>query len=112
MVSDERVRKIAFTGSIEEGKRLMALCSETVTKVSLELGANCPFIVFEDADIDLAVKDAVDARFRHSGQAAMCANRFFVHENVYDVLAIPRSLNIECKLAGRSSRKSPGDGHD
>ncbi|SAL85966.1 succinate-semialdehyde dehydrogenase [Caballeronia arvi] len=62
----------------------MALSSETLKKVSLELGANCPFIVFEDADVDLAVKGAIDARFRHSGQAAMCANRFFVHEEVYD----------------------------
>jgi succinate-semialdehyde dehydrogenase/glutarate-semialdehyde dehydrogenase len=75
---------VSFTGSIDEGKRLMTLCASTVKKMSLELGANCPFIVFDDADIDLAVKGALDARFRHSGQAAMCANRFFVHEDVYE----------------------------
>jgi succinate-semialdehyde dehydrogenase / glutarate-semialdehyde dehydrogenase len=84
LVSDDIVRKVSFTGSVDEGKRLMSLCASTVKKVSLELGANCPFIVFADADVDLAVKGALDARFRHSGQAAMCANRFFVHEDVYE----------------------------
>ncbi|WP_277186776.1 NAD-dependent succinate-semialdehyde dehydrogenase [Caballeronia sp. BR00000012568055] len=84
LLASNDVRKISFTGSIDEGKRLMSMCSDTVKKVSLELGANCPFIVFADADIDLAVKGALDARFRHSGQAAMCANRFFVHEDVYE----------------------------
>ncbi|MFX1689675.1 NAD-dependent succinate-semialdehyde dehydrogenase [Paraburkholderia sp. A2RI-6] len=84
LVASAKVRKVSFTGSIDEGKRLMGLCSNTIKKVSLELGANCPFIVFEDADIDLAVKGALDARFRHSGQAAMCANRFFVHDAVYE----------------------------
>ncbi|MPW23513.1 aldehyde dehydrogenase family protein [Paraburkholderia sp. CNPSo 3157] len=83
LASHAGVKKVSFTGSIEEGKRLMAVCSTTVKKVSLELGANCPFIVFDDADIELAVKGAVDARFRHSGQAAMCANRFLVHTDVF-----------------------------
>jgi succinate-semialdehyde dehydrogenase/glutarate-semialdehyde dehydrogenase len=84
LVSHAGVRKVSFTGSIDEGKRLMALCSATVKKVSLELGANCPFIVFDDADVELAVKGAIDARFRHSGQAAMCANRFLVQTGVYE----------------------------
>jgi succinate-semialdehyde dehydrogenase/glutarate-semialdehyde dehydrogenase len=84
LASHPGIRKVSFTGAINEGKRQMALCSATVKKVSLELGANCPFIVFDDADIDLAVKGAIDARFRHSGQAAMCANRFFVHTDVYE----------------------------
>lgn len=84
LLASPGVRKVSFTGSIDEGKRLMTLCASTVKKMSLELGANCPFIVFDDADIDLAVKGALDARFRHSGQAAMCANRFFVHEDVYE----------------------------
>ncbi|MFK4448264.1 acyl-CoA reductase-like NAD-dependent aldehyde dehydrogenase [Caballeronia udeis] len=61
MVSNAGVRKVSFTGSIDGGKRLMGLCSATVKKVSLELGANCPFIVFDDADVDLAVKGAIDA---------------------------------------------------
>ncbi|HXZ09964.1 MAG TPA: NAD-dependent succinate-semialdehyde dehydrogenase [Paraburkholderia sp.] len=84
MLSNPHVRKLSFTGSLDEGKRLMALCAATFKKVSLELGANCPFIVFDDADIDLAVTGAINARFRHTGQAAMCANRFFVHEDVYE----------------------------
>ncbi len=84
LATSPEVRKVSFTGSVEEGKRLMSLCSPTLKKVSLELGANCPFIVFPDANIDLAVKGAMDARFRHSGQAAMCAHRFFVHEDVYE----------------------------
>ena len=66
LVSNTGIRKVSFTGSINEGKRLMSLCSATVKKVPLELGANCPLIVFDDADIDLAVKGAIDARFRHS----------------------------------------------
>ncbi|KAA1016188.1 NAD-dependent succinate-semialdehyde dehydrogenase [Paraburkholderia panacisoli] len=84
LASSPAVRKVSFTGTVEDGKRLMAMCASTVKKVSLELGANCAFIVFNDADVDLAVKGALDARFRHSGQAAMCANRFFVHEDVYE----------------------------
>jgi succinate-semialdehyde dehydrogenase/glutarate-semialdehyde dehydrogenase len=102
MVSNAGVRKVSFTGSIDEGKRLMALCSATVKKVSLELGANCPFIVFDDADIDLAVKGAIDARFRHSGQAAMCANRFLVHMDVFD--------DFVTRLVAKVSALTLGDG--
>ena len=102
LVSNARVRKVSFTGSIDEGKRLMALCSNTVKKVSLELGANCPFIVFNDADIGLAVKGAIDARFRHSGQAAMCANRFLVHTDVYE--------SFITRLVTKVSALTVGDG--
>ncbi|SAK66428.1 NAD-dependent succinate-semialdehyde dehydrogenase [Caballeronia ptereochthonis] len=104
MLANEDVRKVSFTGSIEEGKRLMALCSSTVKKMSLELGANCPFIVFADADIDLAVKGALDARFRHTGQAAMCANRFFVHEDVYETFV--------AKLVSKVALLKVSDGMD
>ena len=102
MLLNAGVRKVSFTGAIDEGKRLMALCSDSVKKVSLELGANCPFIVFDDAEIDLAVKGAIDARFRHSGQAAMCANRFLVHTNVYD--------SFVTRLVDKVSALSLGDG--
>ena len=102
MVSNAGVRKVSFTGSIDEGKRLMALCSATVKKVSLELGANCPFIVFDDADIDLTVKGAIDARFRHSGQAAMCANRFLVHTDVFE--------DFVTRLVAKVSALTLGDG--
>jgi len=102
MVSNDGVRKVSFTGSIDEGKRLMALGAATVKKVSLELGANCPFIVFDDADIDVAVKGAIDARFRHSGQAAMCANRFLVHTDVYE--------DFVSRLVAKVSSLMLGDG--
>jgi succinate-semialdehyde dehydrogenase/glutarate-semialdehyde dehydrogenase len=102
LAANGSVRKVSFTGSIDEGKRLMALCSTTVKKISLELGANCPFIVFDDADLDLAVKGAVDARFRHSGQAAMCANRFLVHADVYE--------SFVTRLVARVSALTVGDG--
>jgi succinate-semialdehyde dehydrogenase/glutarate-semialdehyde dehydrogenase len=84
MLDSPVVRKVSFTGAIEDGKKLMAQCAKTVKKVSLELGANSPLIVFEDADLELAAKGALAARFRHTGQAAMCANRFLVHEKVHD----------------------------
>jgi succinate-semialdehyde dehydrogenase/glutarate-semialdehyde dehydrogenase len=102
MTSSVHLRKISFTGAIDDGKKLMAQCSSTVKKLSLELGANCPFVVFADADIDLAVKGALDARFRHSGQAAMCANRFFVHESVYE--------QFVSALASRVSALKVGNG--
>jgi succinate-semialdehyde dehydrogenase/glutarate-semialdehyde dehydrogenase len=84
MLDSPVIRKVSFTGESSEGKRIMARCAETVKKVSLELAGNAPFILFEDGDLDLAVKGAVAARFRHTGQAAMCANRFLVHEATHD----------------------------
>lgn len=84
MLDNPIVRKVSFTGASNEGKRVMARCAETVKNVSLELGANSPFILFDDGDLDLAVRGAVAARFRHTGQAAMCANRFLIHETRHD----------------------------
>jgi len=78
------VRKITFTGSTNVGKLLMKDASQTVKRVSMELGGNAPFIVFEDADLELAVDGAINAKFSSSGQQCVCANRIFVHENVYD----------------------------
>ncbi len=77
------VRKLSFTGSTPVGKQLMAACSETVKKVSLELGGHAPFIVFDDADIDAAVVDAVASKYRNSGQTCVCTNRFIIQEGVY-----------------------------
>jgi len=76
------VRKITFTGSTRVGKLLMKMSSETVKKVSLELGGNAAFVVFDDADIDQAVKAAVASKFRNAGQTCVCADRFIVHEKV------------------------------
>ena len=81
------VRKFTFTGSTEVGKLLMAQCAGTVKKVSLELGGNAPFIVFDDADIDAAVEGAMLSKFRNTGQTCVCANRLFVQDGVYDKFA-------------------------
>lgn len=78
------VRKLGFTGSTAVGKKLMAQCAGQVKKVSLELGGNAPFIVFDDADIDAAVEGAILCKFRNSGQTCICANRIFVQEGIYD----------------------------
>lgn len=78
------VRKFSFTGSTEIGRQLMAQCASTVKKVSLELGGNAPFIVFEDADLQAAVQGVIVAKFRNAGQTCVCANRLFVQRNIYD----------------------------
>ncbi len=81
------VRKFTFTGSTEIGKRLMAQCTGTMKKVSMELGGNAPFIVFDDADLDAAVVGAMASKYRNTGQTCVCANRFLVQDGVYDAFA-------------------------
>ena len=81
------VRKLSFTGSTQVGKLLMRQCSDTVKKVSLELGGNAPFIVFDDADLDAAVAGAIASKYRNAGQTCVCANRILVQEGVYDPFA-------------------------
>jgi succinate-semialdehyde dehydrogenase/glutarate-semialdehyde dehydrogenase len=81
------VRKFSFTGSTEVGKQLMRQCASTVKKVSFELGGNAPFLVFDDADLDQAVKGAMASKFRNMGQTCVCANRFLVQDGVYDAFA-------------------------
>lgn len=78
------VRKITFTGSTEVGKKLIQMSASTVKKVSMELGGNAPFLVFDDADLDRAVEGAVMAKYRNSGQTCVCTNRFFVQAGIYD----------------------------
>jgi len=87
LTSNPLVRKISFTGSTEVGKRLMAQASTTVKKLSLELGGNAPFIVFDDADLDAAVEGAIVSKYRNTGQTCVCANRLLVHAPVYDAFA-------------------------
>jgi succinate-semialdehyde dehydrogenase/glutarate-semialdehyde dehydrogenase len=84
LTSNPTVRKITFTGSTRVGKLLMAQSSDHVKRVSLELGGNAPFIVFDDADLDAAVAGAMASKFRNAGQTCVCANRFYVHDAVYD----------------------------
>ena len=81
------VRKLSFTGSTEVGKLLMEQCAGTIKKVSLELGGNAPFIVFDDADLDAAVEGAIASKYRNAGQTCVCANRLLVQSGVYDAFA-------------------------
>ena len=81
------VRKLSFTGSTEVGKVLMAQCAQTVKKISLELGGNAPFIVFDDADLDAAVEGAIASKYRNTGQTCVCVNRIYVQDSVYDAFA-------------------------
>ncbi|KAK3693519.1 succinate-semialdehyde dehydrogenase NADP+ [Podospora appendiculata] len=87
LTSDPAIRKISFTGSTPVGKLLMKQCSTTLKKLSLELGGNAPFIVFDDADVDAAVTGAIASKFRSSGQTCVCANRIFVQRGIYDAFA-------------------------
>ena len=87
LTSNPTVRKISFTGSTAVGKVLMAQCAGTVKKVSLELGGNAPFIVFDDADLDAAVEGAIVSKYRNTGQTCVCANRLLVQSSVYDDFA-------------------------
>jgi len=87
MTTNPIVRKLTFTGSTEIGKQLMSQCAGTVKKVSLELGGNAPFIVFDDADLDEAVKGAIASKYRNTGQTCVCANRLLVQNGVYDAFA-------------------------
>ncbi|WP_346839159.1 NAD-dependent succinate-semialdehyde dehydrogenase [Microbulbifer sp. SAOS-129_SWC] len=87
MTGNPLVRKFTFTGSTAVGKQLMAQCADTIKKTSMELGGNAPFIVFDDADLDEAVKGAIICKYRNAGQTCVCANRIFVQEGVYDQFA-------------------------
>ena len=87
MTGNQKVRKLSFTGSTAVGKKLMAQCADGMKRVSLELGGNAPFIVFDDADLDAAVAGAIASKYRNSGQTCVCANRLFVQDGVYDAFA-------------------------
>ncbi|MGB5133326.1 MAG: NAD-dependent succinate-semialdehyde dehydrogenase, partial [Steroidobacteraceae bacterium] len=109
LTGDARVRKLSFTGSTEIGKLLMAQCSKTMKKVSLELGGNAPFIVFDDADLDAAVLGAIASKYRNTGQTCVCANRLLVQSGVYDafaakLIATVRKLRVGDGLAGETDQ--------
>ena len=84
LLTDPRVRKLSFTGSTDVGRKLMHQCADQIKKVSLELGGNAPFIVFDDADLDAAVEGAMASKYRNSGQTCVCANRILVQSSVYE----------------------------
>lgn len=100
--SNPKVRKLTFTGSTEVGRILMAQCAEQIMKVSLELGGNAPFIVFDDADLDAAVEGAMISKFRNNGQTCVCANRIYVQDGVYE--------EFSKKLSARVAAMAVGDG--
>jgi succinate-semialdehyde dehydrogenase/glutarate-semialdehyde dehydrogenase len=104
LTSSSIVRKLSFTGSTETGRQLMAQCAGTIKKVSLELGGNAPFIVFDDADLDAAVEGAIASKYRNTGQTCVCANRLLVQDGVYDAFAE--------KLAAAVKRLVPAPGLD
>ncbi len=104
LTSSPIVRKLSFTGSTEVGKMLMRQCSDTVKKVSMELGGNAPFIVFDDADIDAAIVGVMASKYRNTGQTCVCANRIFVQSGIYDEFAK--------KMAAAVGELKVGDGFD
>ena len=89
------VRKLSFTGSTETGRTLMKQCADTIKKLSLELGGNAPFIVFDDADLDAAVEGALASKYRNAGQTCVCANRLYVQDGVYDAFAAKLTQKVK-----------------
>jgi succinate-semialdehyde dehydrogenase/glutarate-semialdehyde dehydrogenase len=87
LCTSPKVRKLSFTGSTETGRVLMRQCADTIKKLSLELGGNAPFIVFDDADLDAAVEGALASKYRNAGQTCVCANRLYVQDGVYEAFA-------------------------
>ena len=99
------VRKLSFTGSTEVGKKLMAQCAGTVKKVSMELGGNAPFIVFDDANLDDAVAGVMASKFRNAGQTCVCANRIFVQDRIYDIFATKLKIAVEAQTIGNGMQE-------
>ena len=97
------VRKLSFTGSTAVGRKLMAQCAPTLKKLSLELGGNAPFIVFDDADIDAAVEGAVIAKYRNAGQTCVCANRIYVQDNIYERFAEKLAAKVATLKVGKGT---------
>jgi succinate-semialdehyde dehydrogenase/glutarate-semialdehyde dehydrogenase len=108
MTSNPAVRKVTFTGSTEVGKKLMAQCAGTVKKITMELGGNAPFIVFEDADLDAAVVGAIASKYRNTGQTCVCANRLLVQAPVYEAFT-KKLVQAVSKLRVGDGLKGPVD---
>jgi succinate-semialdehyde dehydrogenase/glutarate-semialdehyde dehydrogenase len=100
MTSNPTVRKVTFTGSTEIGKKLMIQSASTVKRTSMELGGNAPFIVFDDADIEAAVKGAIASKYRNAGQTCVCANRLFAQEKVYDAFVARLTETVQAMKVG------------
>ncbi|MEV7632100.1 NAD-dependent succinate-semialdehyde dehydrogenase [Microbacterium sp. NPDC089318] len=105
IIADPRLRKLSFTGSTEVGRKLIAQAADGILRVSMELGGNAPFVVFEDADLDKAVDGAMAAKFRNIGQACTAANRFIVHEDVADEFARRVAERVQAMKIGRGTEE-------
>ncbi|MEV7619935.1 NAD-dependent succinate-semialdehyde dehydrogenase [Microbacterium sp. NPDC089321] len=103
IIADPRLRKLSFTGSTEVGRKLIAQAADGILRVSMELGGNAPFVVFEDADLDKAVDGAMAAKFRNIGQACTAANRFIVHQDVADEFARRVAERVQAMKIGRGT---------
>jgi succinate-semialdehyde dehydrogenase/glutarate-semialdehyde dehydrogenase len=103
ITANPTVRKVTFTGSTEIGKLLMAQCAGTVKKTSMELGGNAPFIVFDDADLDAAIKGAIASKYRNAGQTCVCANRILVQDGVYDAFAKKLAAAVSAMKVGNGT---------
>ncbi len=103
VIADPRLRKLSFTGSTPVGRTLLAQAAQNVLRTSMELGGNAPFLVFADADLDLAVEGALAAKFRNTGQACTAANRFLVHEDVVDEFTRRVTERVEAMRVGRGT---------
>lgn len=99
------IRKFSFTGSTAVGKTLMQQCAGTVKKVSMELGGNAPFIVFDDADLDAAIAGAVASKYRNAGQTCVCTNRFFVQEGIYDAFVEKFTAAVQALKVGNGAHE-------
>ena len=103
MCASDIVRKVTFTGSTEVGRILMRQSADTIKKLSLELGGNAPFIVFDDADLDAAAEGAVASKYRNAGQTCVCANRIYVQDSVYDAFAAKLAEKVKTFKVGRGT---------
>ncbi len=110
LTANPLVRKLSFTGSTEVGRLLMAQCAPTVKKVSLELGGNAPFIVFDDADVDAAVAGAMASKYRNAGQTCVCANRLLVQEGIYDAFAQALAAKVKELKVGAGTEEGVTQG--
>ncbi|KAA9382510.1 NAD-dependent succinate-semialdehyde dehydrogenase [Neorhizobium galegae] len=104
LTESDKVRKLSFTGSTEVGRILMAQSAPTIKKLSLELGGNAPFIVFNDADLDAAVDGAVASKYRNAGQTCVCTNRIYVQSGVYDVFAEKLAAKVAALKVGEGTQ--------
>ena len=103
LTANPTVRKLSFTGSTGVGRLLMAQCAPTVKKISLELGGNAPFIVFNDADVDAAVDGAIAAKYRNTGQTCVCANRFLIQSGIYEAFATKFAAKVKDMKVGNGA---------